>query len=159
MKKQYEQKLEHIIRRMEADTSVDAPSDALKYVKDLFRTRASATAPTVLERIAAVLKIDLEPNRAAFGERSAAGGSARQMVFDSGENAVDLRITSNENGFGIRGQILGGGFEGAEVTISEQAVTIDEMGGFRFGALSSGEHTLVIHGAVSQIVIEKLLLD
>ncbi len=159
MKKQYEEKLEHIISRMQADTSVDAPSDTLKYVKDLFRTRASASVPTMLERIAAVLKIDLEPNRAAFGERSAAGGAARQMLFDSGDNAVDLRITSSDNVFHIRGQILGGGFDGAEVTISEQTETIDETGGFRFGSLSSGEHTLVVRGSVSEIVIEKLILS
>lgn len=158
MKKEYEQKLEHIISRMQADTSVDAPSDALKYVKDLFRTRGLASAPTILERIAAVLKIDLEPNRAAFGERSAAGSAARQMLFDSGENAIDLRITSTENGFDIRGQILGGGFDGADVTISEQTAAIDEMGGFKFGSLSPGEHTLVIRSAVSEIVIEKLIL-
>ena len=88
----------------------------------------------------------------------AAGGAARQMLFDSGDNAVDLRITSTENGFDLRGQILGDGFDGAEVTIGGQTTTVDDMGGFKFASLSSDEHTLVIRGAISEIVIEKLIL-
>ena len=54
-----EQKLEHIIRRMQADTSIDAPADALKYVSDLFRTRAAEPKPTLVQRLVAALKVDL----------------------------------------------------------------------------------------------------
>ena len=157
MNNAHEQKLEHIISRMQSDRSVDAPSDALKYARDLFRTRAAE--PTLLQRIVAVLKVDLAPNRAAFGERSAAGGAARQMLFDSGENAIDLRVTAVENGFDIRGQLLGGGFDGGSVQIGDAVSAIDEMGGFRFESIAAGEYSMTVRGETSEIAIERLKLD
>ncbi len=157
MNNAHEQKLEHIISRMQSDRSVDAPADVLKYAKNLFRTRAAE--PTLLQRFVAVLKMDLAPNRAAFGERSAAGGAARQMLFDSGENAIDLRVTATDGGFDIRGQLLGGGFEGGSVQIGDVSSAIDEMGGFRFEAVAAGEYVLTVRGETSEIVIEGLILN
>ena len=157
MNNAHEQKLEHIISRMQSDRSVDAPSDALKYARDLFRTRAAE--PTLLQRIVAVLKVDLAPNRAAFGERSVGGGAARQMLFDSGENAIDLRVTAVENGFDIRGQLLGGGFDGGSVQIGDAVSAIDEMGGFRFESIAAGEYSMTVRGETSEIAIERLKLD
>ena len=55
--------IEHILGRMQADTSVDAPADSLKYVKKLFRTRALEQRVGVIERIAAILRVDLSPQR------------------------------------------------------------------------------------------------
>ena len=151
-----EQKLEHIISRMQADRSIDAPTDSLKYAKDLFRTRAAE--PSLIQRIVAVLRVDLAPNRAALGERSASGGQARQMLFDSGENAIDLRVTATESGFGIRGQILGGGFELGEVQIGGQFTEIDEIGGFRFASVVAGEYTMVVRSESRELTIEGLIL-
>ena len=156
MNNAHEQKLEHIISRMQSDRSIDAPADVLKYARDLFRTRVAE--PTLLQRFVAVLKADLAPNRAAFGERSAAGGAARQMLFDSGENAIDLRVTAVENGFDIRGQVLGGGFDGGAVLIGDAVSAIDEMGGFRFASIAAGEYVLTVRGETSEIVIEGLIL-
>ena len=129
----------------------------MKYAKNLFRTRAAE--PSILQRIVAVLKADLAPNRAAFGERSAAGGAARQMLFDSGENAIDLRVTAVENGFDIRGQLLGGGFDGGSVQIGDAVSAIDEMGGFRFESIAAGEYSMTVRGETSEIAIEGLKLD
>ena len=156
MNNAHEQKLEHIISRMQADRSVDAPADVLKYAKNLFRTRAAE--PSLLQRIVAVLKVDLAPNRAAFGERSAAGGAARQMLFDSGENAIDLRVTAADGGFDLRGQLLGGGFDDGTVLIGNASSAIDKMGGFRFEAVAAGEYVLTVRGETSEIVIEGLIL-
>ena len=156
MNNAHEQKLEHIISRMQSDRSVDAPADVLKYAKNLFRTRAAE--PSLLKRIVAVLKVDLAPNRAAFGERSAAGGAARQMLFDSGENAIDLRVTAADGGFEIRGQVLGGGFDDGTVLIGNASSAIDKMGGFRFEAVAAGEYVLTVRGETSEIVIEGLIL-
>ena len=117
----------------------------MKYAKNLFRTRAAE--PSILQRIVAVLKADLAPNRAAFGERSAAGGAARQMLFDSGENAIDLRVTAAD-----------GGFDGGTVLIGDASSAIDEMGGFRFEAIAAGEYVLTVRGETSEIVFEGLIL-
>lgn len=160
MNNAHEQKLEHIISRMQADRSVDAPADVLKYAKDLFRTRAAQ--PSLLQRIVAVLKVDLAPNRAAFGERSA-GAEARQMLFESGDNAVDIRIIASDNGFDIRGQILGDGFAsgvaGIESSEFSTSSAIDDIGGFRLKSIPGGEYTLTLRDGKSEIVIEGLKLD
>ena len=161
MNNAHEQKLEHIISRMQSDRSVDAPADVLKYAKNLFRTRT--TEPSLLQRIVAVLKVDLAPNRAAFGERSASGGAARQMLFESGDNAVDIRMIASDNGFDIRGQILGDGFASGEAGIEcpefSTSAAIDDIGGFRLKSIPSGEYTLTLRDGKSEIVIENLSLQ
>lgn len=155
MNKAYEQKLEHIISRMNGDRSVDAPEDALKYARNLFRTRAAE--PSLLQRIVAVLKVDLAPDRAAFGERSA-GSAARQMMYESGDNAVDIRITASAIGSDIRGQIFGDDLVDATIANEEfsASAVIEERCGFRFSSIPPGEYALTLRTAKQEIVIEEL---
>lgn len=157
-----EQKLDHIIGRMQADIAIDAPADVLKYTKNLFRTRAVEPRMSVVQRVLAVMKMDLAPNRAAFGERSAAGAQARQMLFDSGDNAIDLRVTATENGFDIRGQVLGGGFEEGTTTLTIGSTSInaamDAMGGFRYENITAGEFSLIIASKTHEIAIERIVI-
>lgn len=163
MKLSEEQQLDHILRRMASDDSIDAPTDAIKYVKDLFRTRVSEPVPTLLRRILAVLQADLAPGTAVFGERSTSEAKARQMLFESGDNAVDLRIKSSEKGFEIHGQILGEGFENGTATIEggnfSSKADIDTFSEFRFSSIGPGKYTLILHGATHEIAIEALDLD
>lgn len=162
MKRSEEQRLEHIIRRMQADSSVDAPTDALLYAKNLYRTRSAELSPSVIRRIIAVMRVDLAPDRAAFGERSGSAGQARQMLFESGDNAIDLRLSTAADGFDIRGQILGDGFENGEVEIagvqSRQTEKTDEMSGFGLTSIPAGEYTLTLRSTSKEIVIEHLIL-
>ena len=155
-------KIEHIIQRMLTDTSVDAPVDAIKYAKNLYRTRAVEPRSSFVQRVLAVMQVDLAPNRAAFGERSAAGAEVRQMLFDAGENAVDLRVTAVKDGFDIRGQILGDGFENGEIQIVNDDVAnkvkIDKTSGFKVFGLPAGKYDLAIKGEKAEIVLEKLEL-
>ena len=157
-----EQNLEQIMRRMAADRAENAPAEAVTYAKNLFRTRAVEAKPTVLRRIMASLQVDLAPNRAAFGERSAAGAEARQMLFDAEENAVDLRVTAVDDRFDIRGQVLGAGFETGEAVIAAGGTAIssklDAHGGFGFAGLEAGEYSLTISGTSTDIQIEKITL-
>jgi hypothetical protein len=110
----------------------------------------------------AVIKMDLAPNRAAFGERSAATGQMRQMLFESGNNAVDLRITKSGKGFEISGQVLGGGFEKAEIEISssEKSITtnLDNVSEFKLSNVPAGEYCLAIRSRSSEIFVEQLTL-
>ena len=162
MKNSQEQKIKHIIQRMLADKSVDAPADVIKYAKNLYRAQAVEPKPSIVRRVLAVMRVDLAPNRAAFGERSATAGQARQMLFDSGENAVDLRITAVKNGFDIRGQILGDGFENGEIEISSDKTSIrskiDKMSGFIASAVPAGTYNFTIKGKNAEIVIEQICL-
>lgn len=160
MKNSEEQKIEHIIQRMLTDRSVDAPEDVVTYARNLYRTRAAEPKASIIRRVLAVMQVDLTPNRAAFGERSASGSQARQMLFDSGDNAVDLRITAIDDKFDIRGQILGDGFANGEIEIiSDQVsitVKIDKTNAFNVSGLAAGEYNLTIVGKNTEIQIDKL---
>jgi hypothetical protein len=163
MKRTEEQRLEHIIRRMQTDTAVDAPADAIGYVKNLYRSRMTAPARSVLERVMAVLRVDLAPNRAAFGERSAGDGQARQMLFDSGHNAVDLRIKATEEGFELRGQVLGTGFANGKIEVLGPQNTIQsnltEVSQFDLKGLPAGDYSVSIKGDDKEIFIDQLVLN
>jgi hypothetical protein len=160
--KSREENFERIITLMMNDRSEDAPADALKYARNLFRVHAPEPQPSLLRKIIGVLSIDLAPNMAAFGERSAAGAEARQMMFDADDNAVDLRVSTGTDGLDVRGQILGSGFENGEVEISGDKIDlksqIDQNGGFSFTGLKAGDYSLNIKGSASDIVIEKFTL-
>lgn len=149
-----------MIQRMLDDRATDAPADALQYAKNLYRTRAVEPQPSIIKRVLAVMQIDLVPNRAAFGERSADGLQPRQMLFNAGENAVDLRITAVKKGFDIRGQIFGDGFEDAEVEFSNRNFSVkvnsDETSGFKVPGLPGGKYNLTIRGKNTEIVIERI---
>lgn len=163
MNNTHEQKLEHIIRRMQADTSIDAPSDAVKYAKNLFRTRAAEPKLSVIQSVLAVLKVDLAPNRPAFGERSVGSGAARQMLFESGDVSVDLRLEKNGNRFTVKGQILGEGFVSAEIKISNTedcySAQTNELSEFKVENIKKGKYILSITGDEKELVIENLEID
>lgn len=148
---------------MEADKSVDAPADAILYAKNLFRVRAAEPKPSLLRRVIAIIQADLVPGTAAFGERSGGEGQARQMLFDSGENAVDLRIQKDGSRFTIRGQILGDGFENgtAEIASANSTVTanIDDLGEFRFEGVAAGDYSMTVRGVSDEIIIDSLSIS
>ncbi len=154
-----EDNIERVIRRMLADRSTDAPAGAIKYAKDLYRTRVAEPKASVLQRVMAVMKVDLAPNRAAFGERSAGTGQARQVLFDTGDNAVDLRIAAVDKGFDIRGQVLGSGSEDGAVELVGKAASASGKlanGTFRLGAVPAGVYSLSIRCGGKEIFIDKL---
>ena len=120
-------------------------------------------AKSVLERVMAVLRVDLAPNRAAFGERSTGEGQARQMLFESGDNAVDLRIRATDKGFEVRGQVLGSGFANGEIEILGPKKTIHanltEVSHFDVAGLKAGYYSVSIKGNDKEIFIDQLVLN
>ena len=157
-----EKRIEHILKRMLADRTTDAPADAIKWAKGLYRTRVVEKPAGLLQRIMAVVAADIAPGQLAFGERSASAGQARQMLFEAGENAVDLRITSVDGKFDIRGQVLGGGFDNAEIELASGASILsakaDDSSAFVLQNIVAGEYSLTIRGDAVEIVIERLML-
>lgn len=163
MKLSEEAKLDLIIGRMQSDKSIDAPADAIKYAKNVFRTRVAEPKPTLVRRVLGVLRVDLAPGTAAFGERSATAGKARQMLYESGDIAVDLRIKPDGKEFEIRGQILGDGFDNCDVEIANDLATgktmTDKMSEFRLVGLPAGEYSLLIRNSDTEIVIDKITIS
>lgn len=147
---------------MQADTSTDAPQDAIKWAKNLFTARAMAPKASFLQRAIAVLKMDLRPGDAVFGERSSASAE-RQMLFETGDHAIDLRISRSGDSFAVKGQILGGGFSDAELLLVADAQKassrISSGGEFLFENITKGAYNLVVIGRESEIVIENIQID
>lgn len=155
--------LNKITRLMEADDSADAPPDAVRWTKNLFRSRAAEPKKSVVERILGVLQIDLTPTRTAFGERSASVSDTRQMLFGAGANQIDLRISRAGKGFRVTGQVLGDGFAGAEAKLFNAekifSAKSNELSEFAFEKISKGSYTLTLQIRGKEILIENIVID
>ena len=152
MSKNNDQLINEIIGLMRADESVDAPVTAIRRSKSIFRIHAATTKKSVVERVLAVLQIDLSPNQAVFGERSAASGSqARQMLFQAGENALDIRIVKAEGSFDLHGQVLGEGFADCALNLGSFAATANEASEFKFARIPAGKYDLILRSGGKEI--------
>ncbi|MCY7374706.1 MAG: hypothetical protein LH472_01880 [Pyrinomonadaceae bacterium] len=154
-----ERQINQIINLLQTDDSADAPPDAIRWAKNLFLTRVAAPKKSIVQRVLAVLQMDLSPNKAAFGERSASASQARQMLFQAGENALDIRIAETEKGFSLHGQILGESFANAKVQIGEFETTANETCEFKFAEIPNGKYNLIARGGEKEIVVEDLELN
>lgn len=158
MSKTDDQQINRIIYLMQADKSFDAPTDAIQWSKNLFRARAVEPKKSIIQTVLAVLQLDLSPNLAAFGERSASASKARQMLFRAGENALDIRIAQTEKGFDLRGQILGEGFGNCRVKLGEFDAAANELGEFTLTKIPGGIYDLSARINEKEIVVENLEL-
>jgi hypothetical protein len=155
--------LEHIIQRMRTDQSVDAPDAALQYARDLYRARLMHPKKGPFRRLVATLAADLRNGVPAFGERSTEVATARQLLFEAEENAIDLRISVGQSGFDLRGQVLGDGFAVGEVEIVGPGIraetVLHDFSTFTFMSLPAGEYNLLIKGKTVVISLVSLNLQ
>jgi hypothetical protein len=155
--------IKKIVRLMETDDSADAPKDAVLWSQNLFRSRVVEPKKSVVERILAVLQVDLAPNQAVFGERSASAEGARQMLFDAGAQQIDLRIAKSGKDFKVAGQVLGEGFSGAKAMLfnAEKKFTTEsnELSEFLFEKIKKGKYTLTLQILGKEIIIENIVID
>ena len=162
MKNSNRQITELVQQLMQRDDSLDAPADSVNWAKNLFRARAAEPKISLVKKVLAVLQIDLPPQR-AFGERSAGAGAVRQMLFDAGENSIDLRIREVRGVFEIRGQILGTGFAGSEVELVGAAKSLkaglSETGEFKLAGLVAGNYSFTARNEEKELAIEGLDLN
>lgn len=147
---------DEILRLMAADDSVDAPKDSVTWAKNLYRTREKK--PSLITRLVASLQMDLSPGKAAFGERSGSAGTVRQMLFNAGEHAVELRVIPENSTTRIQGQVLGKGFAGAGLELvgreAKRIIKLTEMSEFEMADVPRGYYTLTLRSADTEIVIE-----
>jgi hypothetical protein len=155
-----EKKLQQIIDLMQRDDSVDAPADSIRWASNLFRTRATESKKSLVQKIAAVLQMEIAPDTPAFGERSASTSQVRQMLFKAGDNAIDIRIEPKEKGISLRGQILGEGFGGAEIEMFNDSSRLQtrssDLGEFAFENVKEGQYELVVRSAGVEITLKTI---
>lgn len=148
-----------IIHLMQTDDSADAPADSVKWAKNIFRTRAAEPKKSLVQKVLAVLQMDLSGAQPAFGERSASASQTRQMLFQAGDNSIDLRISKSEKGLLVQGQILGEGFAGASARLGDGEAPVNELSEFKFTEIPNGKYDLVLRAAEREIVIAGLELN
>jgi hypothetical protein len=158
-----DKKIEAITRLMQADDSTDAPVDSVKWAKNLSLSRSGESRLPVIKRILATLQIDLRPGTAVFGERSASVSRARQMLFDAGDYAIDLRISGPGDLLEIKGQILGEGFGDAEIVLSNENFSrktkANRLSEFVLPGIPAGKYRLTAAGNTTEITISELTLN
>lgn len=164
MKNNNEDLLNKIVHLMQTDNSADAPKDSIAWSKNLFLSRAAEPKKSIMQKVLARLQMDLSPNKAAFGERSASSASdVRQMLFGAGDYQIDLRIAKANKGFTVTGQILGEDFAGAEIKLFSDGKNFtaktNELGEFRFDNLSKDKYTLSLIFKDKEIVIENIEIE
>ncbi len=160
MSKTGDQELNRIIRLMQPDESNDAPPDAIRWSKNIFLSRAATPKKSFVERVTAVLLMDLSPTQAAFGERSGSASQARQMLFQAGDASVDLRIRqADEKGSNVRGQILGEGFANCTVKLGEFETMSNEISEFKFANIPGGKYALSFQSLEKEIVIKDIEIE
>ncbi len=140
--------LERVTGLMRSDTSEDAPRDVLFNAIQLFGARAvEAEKPGLLRRLVAALSFDSGTLAPAFGVRSGAPASARQLLFSAGEVDVDLRIAHGGTGWAVSGQVLGACTGGrVELLAASDAraarADLNDQCEFVLPPVPSGEYTL-----------------
>jgi hypothetical protein len=158
-----EKKLQQIIDLMQRDDSVDAPVDSIRWASNLYRTRASEPKRSLVQRIAAVLQMEIAPNKPAFGERSASTSQVRQLLFKAGENAIDLRIEPKAKFFDVRGQILGEGLTDARIKHFNDLGGLEsrakEIGEFEFEKVKPGQYELVVSNEGLEITLKTIDIE
>ena len=151
--------IKRIINLMQLDDSVDAPADAILWSKNLFRTKLAEPKQTLVEKILAVLQVDLAPNKAVFGERSASAVKARQMLFEAGDkNSIDLRIEQTDENFEIKGQILGDDFANAKIEFGTFETRTNQLSEFMLEDIPGGIYNLIIRTNDKEIILENIEL-
>ncbi len=148
-----------IIYLMQTDNSVDAPKDTITWSKNLFRSRALAPQTSLVNRIIASLRIDLSGLNPVVGERSGSPTKIRQMLFDAGSDAIDLRI----EGLKVYGQFLGEGFVNGKIELNSESrnfsSNLNQMSEFDFGEIEKGNYTMRILNRNQEIVVEDLVIE
>ncbi len=146
--------IEKIVSLMQKDNSFDAPKDAIQWSKNIFRSKVIEPKKSLIQKVLAVLQIDFKQGQPVFGERSASASKSRQMLFQAGENSIDIRINNGE----VKGQILGEGFESCEVWLGEFSTKATELSEFKFSNIPSGVYDLTLKNGEKEITIQGIEL-
>ena len=152
--------LERIIELMRNDLSEDAPPDVIKRALKLFRARSQQnTSSDFRQRVLAVLHFDSIGLAPAFGVRSGKPG-ARQLLFSTNVNEIDLRIEPAGQAWLVSGQVLGG--ETASGTAVLQGATgvsetaLNELNEFTLPPVEAGTYKLILNLTDVEVEIEEI---
>jgi hypothetical protein len=153
--------LERLIGLLRTDESQDAPSSLIDRAKDLFRLR-NLPAPhssRLRDRILAALHFDSLGLAPAFGVRSGKPG-ARQLLFSTGTDEIDLRIEAAGQEWIVSGQVLGEPAASGRAILQGPVAVIqtrlNELSEFTLPPVQAGTYKLVLCLADVDVELEEI---
>lgn len=136
---------------------VDAPEPVIHRALQLFQARRPAAAtPGLLRTLAARLQFDSAGLSAQAAGVRHVGEETRQILFSAEGRDVDLRISSEGDGWLLSGQVLGPDATGrAMLTVGDYRgdVAWNELCEFSFQGVPGGEATLTLQGDDWEVVL------
>lgn len=152
-------RIARMIAAMREDVSVDAPPALIARAVRLFRPRTKEAAPSLLQRLVAVLTFESTPLTPAFGLRNAES-SVRQLIFAAGDYDIDLRMTPAASSWQIAGQVLGPDLDSGTATLLIDSdtftVPLNADATFTFPPLPPGQGVLTLRCGSVELVVEEL---
>ncbi len=155
-------KFVQIVSLLQKDDSKDAPPDLIVWAKNLFRTHIAEPKKSFLQKMVAILEMDLPKNQPAFGERSSIS-PIRQMLFRADEIGITLRISNDEGKISVMGQVLGEKFGGCKVVLKDNRKSFladaNELSEFKIQDVPDGIYNLTISNDEKEILVENVELN
>jgi hypothetical protein len=82
------------------------------------------------------------------------------MLFEAGDNAIDIRIVESGESLEVRGQIIGDGFENGEIFLdgngAAYSAELNEISEFSLRQVARGAYRLTVRGRGKEIVVEDI---
>ena len=148
-----------VINLMSTDVAEDAPRHARSAAARLFQARAK-TSESPLRRVLAALKFDSLQPGFAMGLRAGAAAE-RQLLFEAGDNELQLQIAAASGGWQITGQVLGPCADGSIELEGDQGsarASLNELCEFVLPPQPDGVYSLTLHLANTELAIPELKL-
>ena len=152
--------LERLIGLMRTDTIPDAPLSVITRAVRLFRS-IPMLAPTLSgsRRVQAVLHFDSVGLTPAFGVRSGKPG-ARQLLFSTGVDEIDVRIEPAGQTWTVSGQVLGEFATSGSALLQGPAGTsetaLNELSEFVLPPVQAGTYKLILKLTNIEVEIDEI---
>jgi len=153
--------LGHVVAQVRADTSKDSLSSIIDRVVRMSRSRKFRVAALsdLPRHVLAVLRFDSAGLAPAFGVRSGMPGT-RQLLFNAGEDEIDLRIEPDGLAWTVSGQILGRfNASGKAVLLGATGTSetdLNEMSEFILTRIEAGTYRLLLKFATAEVEIQDI---
>jgi hypothetical protein len=153
--------LERLIQLMRTDLGEDAPPRVIKRALKLFRAKSQQknTSSDLRHRVLAVLHFDSIGLAPAFGVRSGKPG-ARQLLFSTNVNEIDLRIEPAGQEWLVSGQVLGGETTSGTAMLQGAAgvseTSLNELNEFTLPPVTAGTYKLILNLTDVEVEIEEI---
>jgi hypothetical protein len=157
------ERVSQVVNLMRADTLEEAPRDVISHAVGLFRRSETKAKESLVRRVLAALSFDSASLTPAYGVRSGQTAT-RQMLYSTGDNDLDLRITPGEEAWIVSGQVLGQEqCAGGEVSLegeagSAAATELNELCEFTLPPVAAGSYRLRLRFSDLEIEIPEFEL-